>query len=85
AAIPEAIVIDVSQLSIGDAIHVSDISTNYPGIEFLDDLGSMLAIVVPPAAEIKPAEPVAEAPTEPELITKEKKEEGEEGEGSEKE
>lgn len=84
AAIPDSIVIDVSRLAIGGSIHVSDIAANYPGIEFLDDLGSMLAIVVPPAAEIKPVEQVAEAPTEPELITREKKEEeGEEGKGKE--
>jgi large subunit ribosomal protein L25 len=85
-AIPDAITIDVSQLAIGNAIHVSDIAGNYPEIEFLDDLGSMLAIVVPPAAEVKPAEEVAEAPTEPELISKEKKEEeGEKGEDTGKE
>lgn len=82
-AIPEAIEVDVSDLAIGDAVHVRDIAAKYPNLEFLDDDESTLAIVVPPKVEVEErvVEEEEEAPAEPELVSKEKeKEEGEEGE-----
>lgn len=77
--IPDSIDLDVTELGIHDSLHVRDVIGRYPNVEFLDDPGSTLAIVVPPKLE---AEPVAvtteEAPTEPEVIGKGK--EGKEGE-----
>ncbi len=78
--IPERIMVDVSPLNIGDAIHVRDIVVERA--EILSDGDIVLATVVPPTVqeEAKPAE--GEAPAEPELITKEK---GAEEAGEEKE
>ena len=80
-AIPEKIEVDVSNLNIGDSIHVADIKVE--NVEILSDPQSSILTVVPPTvfkeAEVAPA--VAEE--EPEVIT-EKKEEEEEKEKEEK-
>ena len=83
-AIPTAIEVDVSRLNIGDSIHVRDLVV--PGVVILTDADATIATVVPPTVmEEKPAEEVAvaEAPAEPEVITKGKKEE--EGEAGKEE
>jgi large subunit ribosomal protein L25 len=83
-AIPPSISVDVSHLNIGDSVHVRDLVV--PNVEILTDPTATLATVVPPTVmEEKPAEEaaVAEAATEPEVITKGKKEE--EGEGGKEE
>ena len=83
-AIPASISVDVSHLNIGDSVHVRDIVV--PNVEILTDRDATLATVVPPTVmEEKPAEEVAvaEAPAEPEVIAKGKKEE--EGEGGKEE
>ncbi|HTO90530.1 MAG TPA: 50S ribosomal protein L25 [Candidatus Sulfotelmatobacter sp.] len=88
-AIPASIEVDVSHLNIGDSIHLRDLTV--PNVVILTDPDSTLATVVPPTVmEEKPAEEVAvaaeAAPTEPEVISKGKKEEGEEApEAKEKE
>ena len=46
--IPEALSIDVSELNIGNSIHLSDIAMHYPQLEFLDDSNMTLALVSPP-------------------------------------
>lgn len=46
--IPEALSIDVSELDIGNSIHLSDIMMHYPQLEFLDDSNTTLALVSPP-------------------------------------
>ena len=46
--IPEALYIDVSELNIGNSIHLSDIAMHYPQLEFLDDSNMTLALVSPP-------------------------------------
>jgi large subunit ribosomal protein L25 len=78
-AIPEAIDVDVSQLNIGDIIHVSDIQLP-EGVEVLTALDQTVAAVVEPAPE-PTAEEVAAAteaaPAEPEVIGAKKEEEGE--------
>lgn len=74
--IVENIEIDVSQLKIQDAIHVKDIESRYPDFEFLDDLETTLAIVVPPRVEVEVA-PDEEEAEEPEVIAKGKEEEAE--------
>ncbi len=82
ANIPDKVTVDVSQLMIGDSVHVRDISL--PDVEILEEEGVTIASVVPPTItkEAVSGEEAA-APAEPELVGK-KKEEGE-GEGDEKE
>ena len=76
--IPDAIDVDVSNLAVHDVLHVSDIQVG-ANIEILDDPEQVIATV-----GIVKEEPVAapvteeEAPAEPEVIGKGKKE-GEEG------
>lgn len=81
--IPEHIIIDVTELNIGDAVHVSDVQVEKAKI--LSKSDAVLATVVPPTI-LKEAEPAAEEEgeegekeeaAEPELIQKEKKEEEE--------
>lgn len=81
SAIPETISADVTNLLIGHTIHVSDLLI--PEVEILTDKDRAIATVVPPTAYEEPQPgvvPLAEEPTEPELIKKERKEEEEEGE-----
>jgi len=48
AQVPEALEIDVSELLIGQSIHVSELISLYPGIEFVDDGQLTIAHVSPP-------------------------------------
>ena len=48
AQIPESVEIDVSELLIGQSVHVSDLVALYPGIEFVDDAQMTIAHVSPP-------------------------------------
>lgn len=50
--IPEQIEIDVTNLDIGDSIHVSDISL--PGVKLLEHGDVAVVTVIPPEAEEKP-------------------------------
>ncbi|HOT42951.1 MAG TPA: 50S ribosomal protein L25 [Syntrophorhabdaceae bacterium] len=59
--IPDRIDVDVTELDIGDSIHISDIS--YPGLRFLENPEIAIVTVIPPEAEEKP---VAEEVAEPE-------------------
>jgi len=82
AAIPEKIEVDVSNLKIGDAIHVKDVKVP-EGVKVLNDPELIAMIVKPPKVEA-PKEEIAEGTAEePELIRK-KKEEVPEGEEAEK-
>ena len=76
--IPASISVDVSHLNIGDSVHVSDLKADKATVR--TEAERAVATVVPPTIleEVKPAE---EAPTEPELVKKEKAEEegGKEG------
>lgn len=78
--IPDSIAVDVSHLSVHDVLHVSDIPVDEK-IEILDPPETVIATVGIVKEEPVAAAPVAEgeAPTEPEVIGKGKKEE--EGEG----
>lgn len=80
--IPEKIEVEVSNLKIGDAIYVKNI-TAPEGVKILTDPELIAMIVKPPKVEAPKEEVAAEAPVEPELIRK-KKEEEEEGEEGEK-
>ena len=79
--IPDHIAVDVSNLEIGDSVHVSDL-TMPEGVEALDNPDRSICSVIPPQAGIVEA-PVAEAvegeaPTEPEVIRRGKGEDEEE-------
>jgi large subunit ribosomal protein L25 len=69
ADLPERIYVDVSQLNIGDAIHVRDITV--ANAEMVTDGDVVVATVVPPTVEAKPAEGEVAA-AEPEVIGKDK-------------
>jgi large subunit ribosomal protein L25 len=77
--LPEVITVDVSNLNIGQAIHLGEIQAP-PGVEFLGDKNiPVIAVAAPRTEEEEAAEAAAAAaPGEVEMI-KEKKEEGEEG------
>ncbi len=86
-AIPAAIEVDVSHLNIGDSVHVREVVV--PDVTILNDGAETIATVVPPTVmEDKVAETavVEGAPSEPEVITKGKKDEDEAaaGEGKDK-
>jgi large subunit ribosomal protein L25 len=79
--LPEAIVVDVTALEIGKAIHIGDIAPP-PGVEILGDKHiSVLAVAAPvtEAEEVAATEAAATVPGEPEMIKEKKSEEGEEG------
>src|SRR5438128_1684192 len=74
--LPDRIIVDVSQLNIGDSIHVRDIQLP-PGVTAKAQLDLTVFSVLAPVVEEEPAAAEAEvAATGPEVIT-EKKEEGE--------
>jgi len=54
--IPEKIEVDVSGLNINDHVRLSDITGNYPDVEFADDPETWIATVIPPTVEAAPAE-----------------------------
>ncbi|MCS7281407.1 MAG: 50S ribosomal protein L25 [Desulfobacterota bacterium] len=67
--IPERIDVDISNLDIGDSIHLNEIQI--PGVRILGNLEVALVTIVPPTVE--EAIPAAEA-EEPEKIERERKE-----------
>ena len=76
--IPHDVELDVSEMVIGDSLHISDIVAKLPAeAEVLDDPTSTIVTMVPPRIEEEP-EPTEEL-LEPALVG----EEGEEGEGEE--
>lgn len=76
--IPNHVELDISELEIGDSLHVSNLVEKLPSeAEVLDDLELALVAVVPPRlAEEDEAEEAAEEAAEPELVG-ESEEEGE--------
>jgi len=79
-SIPEKIELDVSNLDIGDSIHVSDIEL--PDVEILTELDrAVVAVLAPTVMEVE--EVAEEALAEPEVIGRGKEaEEGEEAAGA---
>jgi large subunit ribosomal protein L25 len=82
ADIPTEFKVDVSGLALNQSLRASDLPLDKTKIKLLTDAQSVISHVVTlRAEEEKPAEVVATAPAEPEVIKKGKKEvEGEEGE-----
>jgi large subunit ribosomal protein L25 len=77
--LPEVIELDVTQLTVGHSLHVSDI--NVPDSEILDDPDSTVCTVVAPRVELEPVvviEEEEEEALEPELIRKQRPEEEQE-------
>jgi large subunit ribosomal protein L25 len=80
--IPEHIDVDVTNLGVHDVLHVSDIPVT-EGVEILEEPETVIATIGVVKEEVVEAPPVeGEAPAEPEVIGKGKKEE-EEGEAEE--
>jgi large subunit ribosomal protein L25 len=80
--IPEHIAVNISDLAIGDSIHVSVVKLE--NVEILEDEDTTIVSVVPPTVLKEPTPEEAateEEPAEPELVGKGKKE-AEEGEES---
>src|SRR5215467_13083236 len=78
--IPEHLDVDVTNLAVHDVLHVTDIPKP-EGVEILTDADTVIATIGVIREEVVEAPPVeGEAPAEPEVIGKGKKEE-EEGEG----
>ena len=77
--IPEEISVDVSQMKIGDVVHVRDLSLP-PGVKAINEPDSLVLSLEHPIKEEEIVAPAAEGeePAEPEVI-KEKKEIPEEG------
>jgi large subunit ribosomal protein L25 len=77
--IPESIVISIKELGVGDSIKAGDIKLPQ-GVKLVTD-SAVIVLACHVVAEVKTTEEAElEAPTAPEVITREKKEEGEEGE-----
>ena len=81
--IPESLVVDVTNLKLGDSVHISDL--NYEDLEFLDEKDSLIVQVTHPKVkeEAAPEEELLEGEeesAEPEVISKGKKEEEEDKE-----
>ncbi len=74
--IPSSIDVDVSELDIGDSVHVSDLKIP-EGIKVLDTDDRSVCSVSPPQAGIAEAvvAPTEVAPTEPEVIRRKKEDE----------
>ena len=77
--IPQHLEVDVTELEIGDSIHISDL--NFDKVTILNSKTTVVVSVNHPKVEKEPApEEVVEEPTEPELIGKSKEEVEEEKE-----
>jgi len=72
--IPGHITVDVKHLERGKSVHVSDLSLG-EGIKILTEAGKLIATVTAPVVEAAAAPAEAEAPAEPEVVKKGKKEE----------
>jgi large subunit ribosomal protein L25 len=72
--IPSTIEVDVSDLDIGDTVHVSDLKIP-DGMEVLDGPERSVCSVTPPQAGVAEAVPVEAPTTEPEVIRRKKEDE----------
>ena len=81
-AIPKQVEYDITNLKLGDTVHVKDLVAPADS-KITTDGDSVIASVQAPKVE-KPAEEGADALTEPEVIREKKPEEGEDAEGDAK-
>lgn len=83
SSIPSHIDVDVSNLNMNDSVKVSDVKIE--NVSILNDENASIVSVVPPTVEKEVApEAAAEAPAEPEVISKSKKDDEEKEEKKEK-
>jgi large subunit ribosomal protein L25 len=75
--LPDLITVDVSNLNIGDSIHVKHIRLP-EGVTAIDDADLTVFLVSAPNVEEEPVAAAAAAPTSPEVIKEKKTEETEE-------
>ena len=54
--LPNVIEIDVSELQVGDSVHIEDIQEKYPDLEFLQPSNTTLVSVLIPKMEVEEAE-----------------------------
>lgn len=80
--IPETIDIDITNLKIGQSVHLADLK--FPDVEYLLALDTPIVSVLPPKKVVEAA-PVTVETKEPEVITEKKKEEPEEAKEEKKE
>ena len=75
--IPDAIELDVSEMQIGDSIHIGDVRSRLPDTaEIVDDEDLTLITIVPPRVEAEAEE--GEEVTQPEVIGESADDEGDE-------
>jgi large subunit ribosomal protein L25 len=75
--IPDRLEIDITALTIGDSLHVSDLLALLPAeAEVLDDPELAIAAVVPPRVLAEDDEPTVDEDVEPEVIGESDDEEG---------
>ena len=69
--IPNHVVVDISELEIGDSIHIADVASLLPSeAHVLDDLDRTILTLVPPRLAEEEAEEAEEGAAEPELISR---------------
>lgn len=73
--IPSHIDVEISALGIGDSIKVSDVKID--NVKIRNDEGAVIVAVVPPTVVKEAAETGEETPSEPEVLSKGKKEDEE--------
>jgi len=73
--IPDVIEVDISELELGDSLHVEDLKLP-EGIKVLEDPETTVVVIAEPVEEV--VEEAAPEITEPEIASKRKKEEEEE-------
>ena len=67
--IPDRLEIDITELTIGDSLHVSDLIALLPAeAEVLDDVDLAIVAVVPPRVLAEDEEPTVDEDVEPEVI-----------------
>jgi large subunit ribosomal protein L25 len=71
--IPEAITVDVTNITIGHSLHVSDLQLP-PGVEALDEPDAAVAVVTAPKTQVETTTTETTTAAEPELIRKPKAE-----------
>lgn len=76
ASIPNHIDVDVSELNLGESIHVSQVKVP-AGVTVLDEPGAAVVVIATPRAAIEAAATEGETGAEPEVIRAKKPEEGE--------
>jgi large subunit ribosomal protein L25 len=75
ADIPSHIDVDISELNVNDSIKIGDLKVG--NIKILNDENASVVSVVPPTVEKEVLPETTEEPTEPEVISKSKKDEDE--------